>query len=52
MNQPTDMFEPATEARRDDPDTAPFRYIDRKDYDLLLNEENLPHVLHTGGIFI
>lgn len=52
MDQTTDMLDPATDPDRRAPNAAPFRYIDRKDYDLLLNDENLPHVLHTGGIFI
>lgn len=52
MNQTTDKFDSAAGSDRRPQNAAPFRYIDRKDYDLLLNNDNLPYVLHTGGIFI
>ena len=52
MDQTTDMCGFAADSDRRVASAAPFRYIDRKDYDMLLNAENLPHVLHTGGIFI
>lgn len=52
MNNSTDMPDYWDEGDARVSDGAPFRYIDRKDYDMVLSDDNLPHVLSIGGVFI